>query len=108
MTEQILIQSATDVTIQDRETILIDAPTNQVTLDQAPLLMVENRQPKLELFLHGLPGPRGERGEQGTAASLGLLGDVQLTTPLGDRDMLQYRTAPRQWINSNTLDGGNM
>lgn len=108
MSEPLLIQSGADVTVQDRETILIDAAPAQVTLEPAPLLVVENRQPKLELFLHGLPGPRGETGEQGTAASLSLLGDVQFTLPLSDRDLLQFRSAPNQWINSSTLDGGNM
>lgn len=108
MSDQILIQSGSDVTIQDAQTILIDAPSTQVTLDPAPMVVVENKQPKVEVYLHGPPGPKGDPGDQGPAGEVGLLQDVQFTLPLLDRQVLQYRSTPAKWVNSGTLDGGNM
>jgi len=108
MSDHILIQSGSEVTIQDANTILIDAPSTQVTLDPAPMVVVENKQPRVEVYLHGPPGPKGDQGDQGQAGEVGLLQDVQFTLPLLDRQVLQYRSTPAKWVNSSVLDGGNM
>ena len=108
MTDTILIDSGSDITIQDHSSILIDAPPAQVTLDPAPMVVVQNNQPKIEIYLHGPPGPKGDPGDQGPAGSVAILEDVLFTLPLADREVLQYRTGPAKWINSSTIDGGNM
>lgn len=108
MTDTILIDSGSDITLQDHSSILIDASPTQVTLDPAPMVVVQNNQPRVEIYLHGPPGQKGDQGEQGPAGSVAILQDVLFTLPLADRELLQYRTGPAKWINSGTLDGGNM
>lgn len=105
---QILIESGADLSVQNAGILAVPPESNQVTLDPAPMVVVENKQPQISVYLHGPPGPKGDQGEQGESGSVGLLDDVQFSLPLLDRQVLQYRTGPAKWINSSTLDGGNM
>jgi hypothetical protein len=72
------------------------------------MVIVQNNQPQVSVYLHGPPGPKGDPGNTGPNGTVGLLEDVQFSLPLLDRQILQYRTTPAKWINSSTLDGGNM
>lgn len=105
---QILIESGLDLTLQNTNSILVEAESNSITLDPAPMVIVQNNQPQVSVYLHGPPGPKGDTGNTGPNGTVGLLEDVQFSLPLLDRQILQYRTTPAKWINSSTLDGGNM
>jgi hypothetical protein len=105
---QLLIESGQDLTVQNANLVAIESAVGLVSCDPAPMVIVQNNQPQVSVYLHGPPGIKGDTGEQGDTGSVGLLDDVQFSLPLLDRQVLQYRTGPSKWINSSTLDGGNM
>ena len=73
-------------------------------------MVVEDKRPTLEIYLHG---PRGLKGDQGDAGAGGNnytefrdLQDVLLVN-LADGQLIKYNQTFDSFVNSDYLDGGN-
>ena len=110
MSDQILIQNPDQLEVINQPSLLIEAAPNRITLDPAPIVVVEDKRPNLEIYLHG---PRGLKGDQGDPGAGGdnytefrQLQDVLLVN-LADGQLIKYNQSFDSFVNSDYLDGGN-
>ena len=110
MSDQILIQNPDQLEVINQPSLLIESAPNRITLDPAPIVVVEDKRPTLEIYLHG---PRGLKGDQGDAGEGGNnytefrdLNDVLLVN-LVDGQLIKYNQTFDSFVNSDYLDGGN-
>jgi len=110
MSDQILIQNPDQLEVINQPSLLIESAPNRITLDPAPIVVVEDKRPTLEIYLHG---PRGLKGDQGDAGEGGNnytefrdLNDVLLVN-LADGQLIKYNQSFDSFVNSDYLDGGN-
>jgi hypothetical protein len=110
MSDQILIQNPDQLEVINQPSLLIESAPNRITLDPSPIVVVEDKRPTLEIYLHG---PRGLKGDQGDAGEGGNnytefrdLNDVLLVN-LADGQLIKYNQSFDSFVNSDYLDGGN-
>lgn len=110
MSDQILIQNPDQLEVMNQPSLLIESAPNRITLDPSPIVVVEDKRPTLEIYLHG---PRGAKGDQGDAGAGGNnytefrdLQDVLLVN-LADGQLIKYNQTFDSFVNSDYLDGGN-
>lgn len=110
MSDQILIRNADQLEVINQPSLLIEAAPSKITLDPSPILVVEDKRPTLEIYMHGPRGLKGEKGDPGTGGN-GInefreLQDVLLIN-LQDGQFIKYNQAFDSFVNSDYLDGGN-
>lgn len=110
MTEQILIENPDQLEVINQPSLLIESAPHWITLDPSPIVVIDEKRPTLEIYLHG---PRGLKGDQGDAGAGGAnytefrqLQDVLLVN-LNDGQLIKYNQSFDSFVNSDYLDGGN-
>lgn len=106
MSDQIFIQNPDQLEVINQPSLVIEAAPNHITLDPAPIVVVEDKRPTLEIYLHGPRGLKGDQGDAGTTNEFRQLQDVLLVN-LNDGQLIKYNQTFDSFVNSDYLDGGN-
>lgn len=83
--------------------------SEQIVVEPAPIIIVQDKKPTLELYLHGPRGLKGDAGQDGTDGNFTefrQLTDV-LMVNLQDGQLIKYNQTFDSFVNSDYLDGGN-
>lgn len=112
MSDQILIRNADQLEVINQPSLLIESSPNRITLDPSPILVVDDKRPTLEIYLHGPRGLKGEKGDPGTSGNGNGINEFRelqdvLLVNLQDGQFIKYNQAFDSFVNSDYLDGGN-
>jgi hypothetical protein len=112
MSEQILIQNPDQLEVINQPSLLIEAAPNRITLDPSSIVVVEDKRPTLEIYLHGPRGLKGDQGDPGTGGNGNGINEFRelqdvLLVNLADGQLIKYNQTFDSFVNSDYLDGGN-
>lgn len=80
--------------------------SEQIILEPAPIVVVQDKRPTLEIYMHGPRGLKGDKGDIAPDTQFRNLEDV-LMVNLQDGQLIKYNQAFDSFVNSDYLDGGN-
>lgn len=80
--------------------------SDQIILEPAPIVVVQDKRPTLEIYMHGPRGLQGPKGDIAPDTQFRNLEDV-LIVNLQDGQLIKYNQAFDSFVNSDYLDGGN-
>ena len=80
--------------------------SDQIILEPAPIVVVQDKRPTLEIYMHGPRGLKGDKGDIAPDTKFGDLEDVLLVN-LQDGQLIKYNQSFQSFVNSDFLDGGN-